>query len=113
MLFRSLGFTPKNVTNLVKLDDYLTFVTQLIFVFGLAFLLPILLLGLNAIGALSGNSILKPWRFAIFGITLFAAIFTPTADPFTMLILACPLVLLYLLAGFIAKLRDKRRLKSL
>ena len=108
-----LGFTPENVSNLVRLDDYLTFVSQLIFVFGLAFLLPIFLLSLNTIGVLSGNSILKPWRFAIFGITLFAAIFTPTADPFTMLILALPLVLLYLSAGLVAKFRDKRKLKHL
>ena len=66
-------------------------------------------LGFNAIGVLSGRTILKPWRFAIFGIMLFAAVFTPTGDPFTMLILAVPLIFLYFLSGAISLLRDKRK----
>lgn len=108
-----LGFTPQNIENLIKFDDYLNFVSQLILVFGFAFELPVFLLALNFAGILSGNSILKPWRFAIFGIMLFSAIFTPTGDPFTMLLLAIPLILLYLLSGAIARMRDKRRDKKI
>ena len=84
----------------------------MILVFGIAFELPIFLSALNFAGIISGRAILKPWRFAIFGIMLFAAVFTPTGDPFTMLILACPLILLYLLSGGISLLNDRRRNKS-
>ena len=108
-----LGFTPSNIENLIKFDDYLNFVAQMILVFGIAFELPIFLSALNFAGILSGRSILKPWRFAIFGIMLFAAIFTPTGDPFTMLLLATPLIILYLLSGAIAILNDRRRTKIL
>jgi sec-independent protein translocase protein TatC len=104
-----LGFTPSNIENLIKFDDYLNFVAQIILVFGIAFELPIFLTALNFAGILSGRAILKPWRFAIFGIMLFAAIFTPTGDPFTMLLLALPLVLLYLLSGGISLLNDRRK----
>ena len=104
-----LGFTPANLSNLVRFDDYLSFVTQLILIFGIAFELPVFLLSLNLARVLSGRSILKPWRYAIFGITLFAAIFTPTGDPITMLLLAIPLIILYLLAGFIALAIDRKR----
>lgn len=106
-----LSFTPSSLTNLVKFDDYLTFVTQLILVFGVAFELPVFLIALNLAGILSGRSILRPWRYAIFGITLFSAIATPTGDPITLFFLAGPLILLYLAAGGISLLVDKARLK--
>ena len=106
-----LSFTPSSLTNLVKFDDYLTFVTQLILVFGIAFELPVFLIALNLAGMLSGRSILRPWRYAIFGITLFSAIATPTGDPITLFFLAGPLILLYLAAGGISLLIDKSRLK--
>jgi len=108
-----LSFTPNSLTNLVRFDDYLGFVTQLIFVFGIAFELPVFLVALNLAGILSSRGILKPWRYAIFAITLFSAIFTPTGDPITMFFLAVPLYLLYLAAGGISLLVDrKRRLRT-
>jgi len=108
-----LGFTPSSVSNLVKLDDYLSFVTKLLLVFGFAFELPVFLVALNAIGILKGRSIFKPWRYAIFGILVFAAIFTPTGDPITMLLLAIPLIVLYFLAGGIAILLDSRKISKI
>ncbi len=104
-----LGFTPSTLTNLVRFDDYLNFVLRLILIFGIAFELPVFLIGLNFAGVISGTSILKPWRLAVFGITLFAAAFTPTADPFTMCLLAIPMVIFYFLAASIAILHDKRK----
>lgn len=106
-----LSFTPTTLTNLVRFDDYLNFVTQLIFVFGFAFELPVFLVALNLAHILSGRAILKPWRYAIFGITLFSAIFTPTGDPITMFLLAIPLYILYLSAGGISLLVDRTRSK--
>ena len=108
-----LSFTPESLSNLVKFDDYLSFVTQLILVFGAAFELPVCLVALNLAHILSGRSILKPWRYAIFGITLFSAIFTPTGDPITMFFLAVPLSILYIAAGGIALLVDRSRQKRL
>ena len=104
-----LAFTPASLTNLVSFDDYLTFVAQLIFVFGIAFELPVFLVALNLAHILSGRAILKPWRYAIFGITLFSAIFTPGGDPITMFFLALPLSIFYLMAGGIALLVDRSR----
>lgn len=104
-----LSFTPTSLSNLVKFDDYLSFVLQLIFVFGIAFELPVFLVSLNLAHILSGRSILRPWRYAIFGITLFSAIATPTGDPITMFFLAVPLTILYLAAGAISLLVDRSR----
>ena len=104
-----LGFTPTSLNNLVRFDDYLSFVLRLILVFGGAFEFPVILVALNLAGVLSGKGILKPWRIAIFGIAFFTAAFSPTGDPLTMSILAIPLILLYFGAGAFALLNDKRR----
>jgi sec-independent protein translocase protein TatC len=106
------GFTPDSLNNLVRFDDYLSFVLRIILIFGLAFELPVFLVSLNLIGILSGKAILKPWRFAIFGITVFVAAFSPTADPLSMAALALPLIVFYFGAGGIALLVDKRRDKK-
>ena len=106
------GFTPDSLNNLVRFDDYLSFVLRIILIFGLAFELPVFLVSLNLIGVLSGRAILKPWRFAIFGITLFVAAFSPTADPLSMAALALPLILFYFGAGGIGLLVDKKRDKK-
>ena len=103
------GFTPDALNNLVKFDDYLDFVLRVILLFGIAFELPVFLVTFNLIGFLSGKAILKPWRIWVFGICLFVAGFTPSADPLSMLALAVPLILLYLMAGSIALLNDRRR----
>ena len=103
------GFTPTSLANLVKFDDYLDFVLRVILLFGIAFELPVFLVTFNLIGFLSGKAILKPWRIWVFGICLFVAGFTPSADPLSMLALAVPLILLYLMAGSIALANDRRR----
>jgi len=104
-----MGFTPNSLTNLIRFDDYLDFVLRVILLFGAAFELPVFLVALNLVGVISGKAILRPWRFAIFGIALFTAMFTPTGDPLTMSLLALPLVAFYFLAGGIALLVDRRR----
>jgi len=104
-----LGFTPSALSNLVRFDDYIDFVLRVILLFGGAFELPVFLLALNLVGVLSGRSILKPWRLAIFLIVLFTAMFTPTGDPLTMSLLALPLLVFYFAAGLIAMGIDRRR----
>jgi sec-independent protein translocase protein TatC len=106
------GFTPDALNNLVKFDDYLDFVMRAILLFGIAFELPVFLITFNLIGFLSGKTILKPWRGWVFGITLFVAGFTPSADPLSMLALAIPLIMLYLFSGVFALLNDRRRAKK-
>ena len=83
-----------------------------ILLFGIAFELPVFLITFNLIGFLSGKTILKPWRGWVFGITLFVAAFSPTADPLSMMALAVPLILLYLFSGVFALFNDRRRARK-
>jgi sec-independent protein translocase protein TatC len=103
------GFTPSQLQNLINFADYLDFVLRVILLFGLAFELPVFLVTLNFLGAVTGKTILKHWRAWVFGITAFIAMFTPSADPLTMMLLAVPLWIFYFAAGGIALMNDRRR----
>lgn len=103
------GFTPANVENIVSVDRYLSFFIRMVLLFGVGFLLPLLLVLLNFAGILPGRVLLSKWRWIIFGVFLFAAVATPTGDPVNMALLAAPLMILMALAIGICLLNDKRR----
>jgi sec-independent protein translocase protein TatC len=104
-----LEFTPHGAANLPAADTYLTFVTRFILAFGLAFLLPVLMVGLNLAHILPGRVMLRAWRVAVFLIFVFAAVMTPTPDPWTMCFMALPMIALFFLAVGIGLLVDRRR----
>ncbi len=90
-------------------DEYLTFVTRLMLAFAIAMLLPLLLVALNMAGVLSHERMAKAWRVAVFLIFLFAAVASPTPDAGSMILLALPMVALYVIAVGIAWWIDRRR----
>ncbi|MFF0201638.1 twin-arginine translocase subunit TatC [Streptomyces sp. NPDC005017] len=104
-----IEFTPFGVDNLLPLDDLLDLVTRMVIVFGLSFELPLLLVMLNLTGAITGKRMLGWWRGMILGITVFAAIATPSTDPLSMLALAGPIWVLYFAATGISLLNDRRK----
>ena len=104
-----LGFTPENVENIVSVDRYLSFFLRTVLVFGVGFLLPLLLVLLNFAGVLSGRRLLSWWRWIIIGVILFAAVATPTGDPINLLLLAGPILLLVAAAVGVSLLNDRRR----
>ncbi|MEV1065742.1 twin-arginine translocase subunit TatC [Streptomyces sp. NPDC050263] len=104
-----IDFTPGGVSNLLPLDDLLQLVTRMVIVFGLSFELPLLLVMLNLTGMVSGTRMLGWWRAMIIGITVFAAVATPSTDPVSMLALAGPIWILYFGATGFSVLNDRRR----
>lgn len=104
-----IDFTPNGVDNLLPLDDLLQLVTRMVVVFGLSFELPLLLVMLNLTGVLSGRRMLGWWRGMILGITVFAAVATPSTDPISMLALAGPIWVLYFGAVAFSLTNDKRK----
>jgi sec-independent protein translocase protein TatC len=104
-----LDLTPSDGANIIDATSYLTFLTRFILAFGLAFLLPVLMVGLNLARILPGRVLLKSWRVSIFLISLFAAVMTPSPDPWSMIIMAIPMVVLFFLAVGVALLVDRSR----
>lgn len=107
-----LGFTPDGVSNFVSFSRYFSFVVRLELVFGLAFLLPVFVVLLNAVGVFSGATLASARRWIIVGVFVFAAVATPTGDPITMLLLAVPMWLLFEASVLICRLNDRRRIKA-
>lgn len=104
-----LDFSADGTANLQTLSDYLSFVTRFILAFGFAFLLPVFLVALNLVGILPADRLAKGWRISVFGILVFSAMMMPTPDPFTMFLLAAPLIVLFFVALAICKLLDRRK----
>ncbi len=106
-----IGLNPPGLTNLVEFNEYLQFFSRTLLVFGISFEIPLFVVLLNLAGVISGKALAayRPW--IIVGTFVFAAIATPSADPFTMTIMAMPMVVLFLVSEVIARYNDKRRAK--
>ncbi len=106
------GLSPAGTSNIQQASMYFSFVTRFILLFGIGFLFPVVLVGLNAVGIMPASRLIKSWRVAVVLIFVFAAVATPTADPFTMFVFAAPLTALYFAAWFVCRILDKRKEKA-
>jgi len=106
-----LSFNPPTVTNLNDVGTFLNFELRLLVVFGLTFLLPVLLVALNKLGLVTGHALGRFRSVAIVICAVFSAIATP-ADPLTMIVLLIPMVAMYVIAEVICRINDSRRLKK-
>lgn len=102
-------FVPEDATAFTSTDQYFSFVTRLMLSFGIAFVLPLILVALNLAGLMSALAMAKAWRIVVFITFIFAAVASPTPDVSMMFLLALPMIVLYLIAVGIAWLVDKRR----
>lgn len=96
---------------LPAVGEYLSLVMRFIIAFGIAFLLPVLVLLLNRAGLVSRSQLIRARKYIIVGAFIVAAIFTPP-DPVTQLMLAIPLLLLFELTLLIIWFTDRRREKA-
>lgn len=103
-----LGFATGGIAPLLNFDSYLSYVVAMVLVFAVSFEFPLVVVMLNLVGVLPASRLKRWWRGIVFGIFVFAAVATPSQDPFTMLALSVPMCLLYFGAMGIAALHDRR-----
>jgi sec-independent protein translocase protein TatC len=108
-----VGFTPDGGANVINASEYILFTIRILLVFGIAFVLPAILVMLNLAGVITAANIINSWRLAVFVAAVVGAIATPAAEPMAMFLLMVPLLLLYFLAAGIAQLHDRRVAKKL
>ncbi len=93
-----------NLQEIYNPTSYLSLVLLMMVIFGLSFEFPVILVALQLARIVSSRRLLKWWRWAIILIVVAAAIFTPSSDPFSMLVLAIPLIVFYFAAIGVGRL---------
>ncbi len=104
-----LHVVPPDTTALITINTYLSYAGAMLTIFGIAFELPLVFVLLNLAGVLTHERFRKWRRMIIFLVFAFAAIFTPSPDPLSMLLLAVPCVVLVEAAEIFAWANDRRR----
>jgi sec-independent protein translocase protein TatC len=104
-----LHLIPAHTTALITINTYLSYAGAMVLIFGLAFELPLVFVLLNMAGVLTHERFRKWRRMIIFLVFAFAAIFTPSPDPISMLLLAVPCVVLVEASEIFAWANDRRR----
>ena len=94
-----------------KMGEYLSLMMRFIFAFGLAFQLPVVLGLMAKVGIVNHTSLKKFRKYAIVIAFLAAAFLTPP-DPFSQISLAFPIIILYEISIYIAKLIQKKKSKD-
>ncbi|MGC5616875.1 twin-arginine translocase subunit TatC [Georgenia sp. Z1491] len=89
------SFVPEQGTSLVDARSYLVFVLRVLVVFGVAFLVPVVMVGLGAARLVRARTFLRGWRWAIIGAFVFAAFANPLPDAWSMIAMAMPILVLY------------------
>jgi len=91
-------------TPFISVKSYVDFVTRLMFVTGLVFETPFVVMGLAKIGIVTSRKLLSWWRFAVVGAFIISAIVTPSIDPITQTLVALPMIVLYFVGIILSRL---------
>jgi sec-independent protein translocase protein TatC len=104
-----ISFTPESAENLNDFSAYVSFITRMLLVFGIALEIPLFVVLLNLAGIVSGKAIARHRPWIIIGTFIFSAVATPSTDPFAMSALAAVMTVLFLLSEVIARTVDRFR----
>ena len=107
-----LSMVPSGTTALITINTYLSYAGAMLVIFGIAFELPLVFVLLNMAGVLTHARFRKWRRMIIFLVFAFAAFFTPSPDPLSMLLMAIPCVVLVEAAEVFAWANDRRRARQ-
>lgn len=106
-----LGYGTALMTPLIGVGAYFKFVTQTCLAFGLVFELPVVILFLTGIGLVDPKRLLRTWRYAVVLIVFAAAVLTPP-DVISQIMMAAPILVLYMGSVLLSLLVSRRRRKQ-
>ena len=94
-----------------KVGEYLSLIMKLIFAFGLCFQLPVLMTLLARVGLATSEGMAAKRKYAIVAVFVVAAVLTPP-DPISQISLAVPIILLYEISIYMAKMVERKKAKD-
>lgn len=104
-----ITWAGSDVQSTFRVSEYIRLVGLMVAAFGIAFEFPVLLVALQLIGIVTPQTLLKGWRYAIMAVFVIAAVITPSGDPYSMLALAIPMTVFYMISILIGYLVQRRR----
>jgi sec-independent protein translocase protein TatC len=104
-----IDYGLQDFDRILQAERYLSFVSMLLLAFGLVFELPLVMLLLAWSRVVDYIKMRKARRYAIVAEAIVAMVITPSQDPFSMILMLIPLMLLYELGVLLARLVYKRR----
>ena len=104
-----ISFVPNNVTSLVDFGRFFSFEMRMLLIFGVSMEIPLFVVLLNFAGIVSGRTLAKHRPWIVIGTMVFAAVATPSTDPFSMLMLAIPMLILFAISEVICRISDRVR----
>jgi len=104
-----ISFVPNNVTSLVDFGRFFSFEMRMLLIFGVSMEIPLFVVLLNFAGIVSGRTLAKHRPWIVIGTMVFAAVATPSTDPFSMLMLAIPMLILFAISEVICRVSDRVR----
>lgn len=107
-----ISWSGSDVNQAYQITKYISLVTFMMLAFGVGFLSPVLLVFLQLANIVEPRTLLKQWRIAVILIFVTAAVITPSGDPFSLMALAIPLTVLYLLSVLVGWLIVRRRTRA-
>jgi sec-independent protein translocase protein TatC len=106
------NFNDDNFDILIRATDYYKFSIVLIALIGLLFQIPVGVLAVTRLGIVSARQLARSRGYVILGISVVAAVATPTPDPVTMLVAMAPLLVLFELSVLLARILERRRVAA-
>jgi sec-independent protein translocase protein TatC len=103
------NFNDDNFDILIRAADYYKFSIVLMGLIGLMFQIPVGVLAVTRLGIISARQLAHNRGYVILGISVVAAVATPTPDPVTMLVAMAPLLVLFELSVILARIFERRR----
>src|SRR4029079_4792238 len=104
-----ISFVPNNVTSLVDFGRFFSFEMRMLLIFGVSMEIPLFVVLLNFAGIVSVRTLAKHRPWIVIGTMVFAAVATPSTDPFSMLMLAIPMLILFAISAVICRVSDRVR----
>jgi sec-independent protein translocase protein TatC len=104
-----IDWSGSEVTQVYPVSKYVSLVGLMVAAFGIGFEFPVLLVFLQLVGVLTPQTLIKGWRYALLAIFVIAAVITPSGDPYSMMALAGPMSVFYLISIVIGKIFQRRK----
>jgi len=107
-----MTFGSSIATPMIKIGNYISIVTRLLVASGAVFETPVIILFLARLGIVKSKMLSSKRRHAIVAAFILAAIITPTFDPVNQSLVALPLIVLYEMSIWLAKLVQPKEARA-